>query len=113
MAAHHLFNKTSNLIDNEEEYSIPLDISDIINICQEYSKLGWQIQIQVQSIIDNGVEESIKTGIVAKQSLPHIKNFLKQISKNVYFGDAIGQAQECIDLIDFFLEKNPNKVIMN
>ena len=31
--------------DKDDEYSIPLDISDIINICREYNKLGWQIQI--------------------------------------------------------------------
>jgi hypothetical protein len=57
--------------DKEEEFSIPLDISDIINICREYNKLGWQIQNQVENILEVGVEESIKSGIVRK-NLCHI-----------------------------------------
>ena len=117
MTAHQLNVKLndpgSELKEVEDEFSTPLDISDIIAICQEYNKLGWQIQTQTQYIIENGVEESIKTGIVAKKSLPLIKNFLRQISNNVYFGDAIAQAQECIDLIDLFLEKNTNNLTMN
>ena len=116
MAANQLNAKLniSNLDSkDEEEFSVPLDITDIITICQEYNKLGWQIQYQIQDIIENGVEDSIKSGTVSKKSLPVIKNFLKQISKNVYFGDAITQAQECIDLIDLYIEKNSNNLIMN
>lgn len=85
--------------ENEEEYSIPLDISDLINICQEYNKLGWQIQTQIENILELGVEESINNGIVQKASLPHIKCFLQAICKNPYFGDAASQAQDCIKLI--------------
>lgn len=88
---------TSN--DKDEEFSIPLDISDIINICREYNKLGWQIQNQVENILEVGVEESIKSGIVKQQSLPHIKSFLRAIGKNAYFGDAVDQAHDCINLI--------------
>ena len=87
---------TSN---QEEEFSIPLDISDIISICREYNKLGWQIQNQVETILEVGVEESIKTGTVKQQSLPYIKSFLMAISRNAYFGDAVSQAEECIHLI--------------
>ncbi len=88
---------TSN--DKDEEFSIPLDISDIINICREFNKLGWQIQNQVENILEVGVEESIKSGIVKQQSLPHIKSFLRAIGKNAYFGDAVDQAHDCIELI--------------
>lgn len=88
---------TSN--EKEDEYSIPLDISDIISICREYNKLGWQIQNQVENILEVGVEESIKSGIVKQQSLPHIKSFLHSICKNAYFGDAVSQARDCIQLI--------------
>lgn len=88
---------TSN--DQEEEYSIPLDISDIITVCREYNKLGWQIQTQVENILEVGVAESIKNGSVKRESLPHIKSFLQQITKNAYFGDAVSQAQDCIQLI--------------
>lgn len=85
--------------DQDEEFSIPLDISDIIAICKEFNKLGWQIQNQIENILDLGVEESIKSGIVNQKSLPFIKSFLSSVSKNAYFGDAVAQAEECIHLI--------------
>lgn len=91
---------------NDEEYSIPLDISDIITICREFNKLGWQIQNQVENILEVGVEESIKSGIVKQQSLPHIKSFLRSIGNNAYFGDAVSQAEDCIKLIVGFEEKH-------
>lgn len=86
--------------EQEEEYSIPLDISDIISICREYNKLGWQIQNQVENILEVGVDQSIRSGIVKKESLPHIKSFLTSICRNAYFGDAVSQAQDCIALIE-------------
>ena len=89
-----------NSSTNEEEYSIPLDISDIINICREYNKLGWQIQNQVETILDTGVAQAIETGYVKRESLPHIKSFLCSICKNAYFGDAVSQAYDCIFLIE-------------
>lgn len=95
---------------DEEEYSIPLDISDIINICREYNKLGWKIQNQVENILEVGVEESIKQGIVTKESLPQIKNFLKSISSNAYFGDAVSQSNDCIKLIREYELLNKVKV---
>lgn len=83
----------------DELFSIPLDISDIINICREYNKLGWQIQTQVENILEVGVEESIRSGNVKKESLPHIKSFLRCITQNPYFGDAGSQALECLEII--------------
>ncbi len=97
----------------EEEYSIPIDISDIINICQEYNKLGWQIQNQIEHIMELGVEESIKSGFVKQQSLPHIKSFLKAISKNPYFGDAVSQAHECLQLIQQHEHISKNSLNIN
>lgn len=94
---------TSNLSD--EEYNIPLDISDIITICQEYHKLGWQIQQQIENILEVGVEESIKTGYVKRESLPLIKNFLRAVSNNPYFGDAVSQADDCVKLIQQYEKK--------
>jgi len=99
---------------NEEEYSIPLDISDIINICREYNKLGWQIQNQIETILDIGVAQAIETRYVKRESLPHIKSFLRSIIDNPYFGDAVFQAKECLYLIDFYCESNKlDKQIMN
>lgn len=100
-----------NQINTEEEYSIPLDISDIISICQEYNKLGWQIQHQVENILEYGIEESITKGIVKKESLSHIKNFLRAICKNPYFGDAGSQANDCIVMIESFEKQNRSQII--
>lgn len=96
----------TNSNNDNDEYSIPLDISDIITICREYNKLGWQIQNQVENILEVGVEESIKSGNVKKESLPHIKSFLQQIMKNAYFGDAVSQANDCIRLIQEYEDKH-------
>jgi hypothetical protein len=96
----------TNSNDQDDEYSIPLDISDIISICREFNKLGWQIQNQVENILEVGVEESIRSGNVKRESLPHIKSFLESICKNAYFGDAIVQAKECIFLINSYCEKD-------
>lgn len=97
---------TNNNPKEDELFSIPLDISDIINICREYNKLGWQIQTQVENILELGVDESIRTGHVKKESLPHIKAFLKCISQNPYFGDAGTQALDCLSLLRDYEEKN-------
>lgn len=113
MTANQLNLSKSAEIQNDEEFSIPLDLSDILNICREYSMLGWQIQSQVENIIENGVEESIKSNLVKRESLPFIKSFLKAIGKNVYFGDAISQAEECINRINLFLEKSTDTSKVN
>lgn len=104
--------KTVEILENipstekDEEYSIPLDISDIISICKDFNGLGWQIQNQVENILEVGIEESIKNGIVKQESLPHIKYFLQRICKNAYFGDAVSQAKECIHLIQEYEAKH-------
>lgn len=111
------FNKKNSQVsfhlnqNNEEIYDIPLDISDIINICREYNKLGWHIQSQIENILEVGVEESIKTGLVKKSSLPHIKQFLKAITSNSYFGDAVSQSEECLSLINDYESRFSNKLI--
>lgn len=98
-------NMTTRKPVESEEYDIPLDISDILNICKEYNKLGWNLQNQVESIVEWGVSDSINNGIVKRESLPHIKNFLCKIIENPYFGDAISQAQDCINLIKQYQER--------
>lgn len=101
-----LLNTTSEKSERDEEFSIPLDISDILNICREYNKLGWQIQTQVENILEVGVEESIKNGNVKKESLPAIKAFLRCITDNPYFGDAGSQACDCLLLIKDYEERH-------
>jgi hypothetical protein len=98
-------NELSVPTHEEEEYSnIPLDIGDIIAICREYNQLGYSIRQQVENILEIGVEEAIKTGYVKKESLPLIKNFLQQIIKNKYFGEASYLANEVFINIIFYEE---------
>ncbi len=97
--------ETTTSEEKDDEFSIPLDISDIISICKDFNSLGWQIQNQVEHILEVGVEESIKSGFVKQQALPHIKYFLFKICRNAYFGDAVSQAQDCIKLIQQYEEK--------
>ncbi len=100
MTVQDLEHSKISTVSENDEYNIPLDISDIISICREYNKLGWKIQNQIESIVENGVEESLKTGILTKESLPLIKSFLKSISRNPYFGDAVSQADDCVNIIN-------------
>jgi hypothetical protein len=102
---------TSKSTSDEETFSIPIDISDIISVCKEYSKLGWHIQKQVECIMELGVEEAINGGIVNMTSIPLIKDFLGQITNNAYFGDAASQAYECVSLIEDFELKHPGLFI--
>ena len=99
-----------NFIDTatltQEEFSIPLCIEDIISICREYNKLGWQLQQQIENIVELGVEEAISSGEVKQSSLPLIKDFLQQITNNCYFGDAANQSKWCVALIDHYQENN-------
>jgi hypothetical protein len=105
--------ETSTSEEKDDEFSIPLDISDIISICRDFNSLGWQIQQQVENILEVGVEESIKSGNVKKESLPRVKHFLRSICKNVYFGDAVSQAQDCIRLIQDYEEKYQIQYVSN
>lgn len=88
--------------NEEEEFEIPLDIEDIMLICREYSKLGWNLQSQIEAILAVGVETALKTGQATRDALPHIKDFLQQIINGVCVGNAAIQAIECIDLINHY-----------
>lgn len=103
-------NEVSEPNEDNEVFSIPICISDLIKICKEYNKLGWNIQTQVENLLENGVEDSIKSGIVKRESLPHIKYFLQQIINNAYFGEATSEAQDCLYLIENFLDKTVSKL---
>jgi hypothetical protein len=95
---------TSN--EKDEEFSIPLDISDIISICRDFNSLGWQVQNQIENILEVGVEEAIKSGHVKQESLPRVKYFLRRICGNAYFGDAVSQAEDCLKLISQYEDKH-------
>lgn len=89
-------------LDNqiEEEFSIPLCIDDIISICKEYSSLGSNIQRYMDAILEDGLEQSIKSGKINKQYIPHIRSFLTAIKSNPLFGEAGHMAADVIGLID-------------
>lgn len=105
--------ETTTSEEKDDEFSIPLDITDIISICRDFNSLGWKIQQQVENILEVGVEESIKSGFVEQKSLPQIKRFLKKICENAYFGDAVSQAQDCIRLIQDYEEKYQVRHVSN
>lgn len=105
--------ETSTSEEKDDEFSIPLDISDIISICRDFNSLGWQIQNQVENILEVGVEEAIKSGNVKKESLPRIKFFLRKICGNAYFGDAVSQAEDCIRLIQDYEEAHQIRHVSN
>jgi hypothetical protein len=99
--------------EKEEEFSNPLDLSDILNICRQYHQLGHHIQNQIEIILDLGIEEAIKKSAVQKSSLPFIKSFLLAIHNNAYFGDASSQAFDCIELIQQYQETHCSVSIFN
>jgi hypothetical protein len=101
------------LSSSSEELSLPLDMSDILSACKDYSKLGWQIQNQIEEILDLGVEEAMMAGLVSATSLPHIREFLKQIAANPLWEEAGYQANEAIGKIDEYLEKYPSLSFAN
>jgi len=98
---------------SDEEINVPIDMSDILNVCREYNKLGWNIQNQIEQIMELGVHDAIKAGTVKLDALPHIKEFLFSIRDNAYFGDAASQANDCIDLIDIFEILNVDIISLN
>jgi hypothetical protein len=59
------------------------------------------------------VEESIRSGNVKQQSLPHIKSFLQAVYQNPYFGEAGAQAHDCIELIQQYQEKYKAVSVLN
>jgi len=93
--------------EKEDINGAPIDISDIISICKEFSSLGINMQNQIDNILDLGIDRAIKNGLVKTQSLPHIKQFLQQIVKNVYLGDASEQANEVLLAIKGFEYLHP------
>lgn len=103
----------SSKSEDDQRFDIPLDISDIINVCKSYNKLGWNIQQQIEAILEFGVEDSIKDGRVKLESLPHIKDFLFSICEVAYFGDAAEIANTSIFLIEEYELNNIGSFILN
>jgi hypothetical protein len=88
-----------------DEIDVPLDLSDILAICQEYSLLGFQLQNCLTNILDNGVEETVNSGKLNLSHIPFLIGFLDILSKNPYFGDAAYQAKQVKVLLQKFVER--------
>jgi hypothetical protein len=99
------------LITVEETFENPLSISDIISICREYTKLGYQMQQQVETITELGVEDAINSKAVSAAALPHLKHWLQQVIRNPYFGEAGDQAAETVRAIEDYQEANPIRIM--
>jgi hypothetical protein len=96
----------------EEEFSIPLNVSEILDICQKFSSLGYSIQNQIIAVTELGVEEAVETGLVKKESLPFIEEFLTSLTKNAYFGDAATEAQEYLFMLKAAMPISVNKSVL-
>ena len=91
--------------ETEDYTDIPLSMMDIISICKDFNYLGLSLQREIDAIVEVDVEEAIQAGYVKQESLPHIKFFLKRIIANPYFGEAVSQAQYCLELIQQYEDK--------
>ena len=76
------------------EYDIPLSLEDIVDICKQYRELGNEIQNQMDYFLEKGIMKGIKNNEIKRNSLIKIKDFLEEVRKNPYFGDAVLQSEE-------------------
>jgi hypothetical protein len=87
----------------DDEFDIPLDISDILEICQEYNSLGFQLQGNLQNILEEGVEAVIASGKLNRKFIPFIIGFFDKLSKNAYLGDSAYQAKQLVEVLTQYL----------
>ena len=94
-------NKLNGSVENVEEtkLDLPTDIGDILEVCEQYTMLGFNIQQQIKWLLEIGIDEAIQEGKVNVEALPHIRSFLENITEKMY-GDVIDQSFEVIMMID-------------
>lgn len=100
-------NKLVNSTADEYTLDIPIDISDILTVCREYSQLGWQMQQQLEYVMEVGIEEAISSGKVNANVIPLMRDFLRVICQNAFFGDASDQSYQAIMMLDDYVAKHP------
>lgn len=102
------FIKASGVVQYENKSeSAPTDISDILNICKHFSQLGWRLQVQLEMIMENGVEEAMSGGQVDANALLGIRGFLKVVSDNELLGEVSEQCFATMMMIDHYIDKHP------
>jgi hypothetical protein len=88
--------------DKDEEYNNPLDISELLELCETYVKVGPSIRQQIKKMCENDANIISSDSL---RALPFVKDFLKKIANNVYFGDAGLQAIDLLSKIKFIEDK--------
>lgn len=86
----------------ESNDNVAIDITDILTICKQYNILGWNLQGQLEYLIENGVEETVNNGKVSVEMLPYIRDFLKSITERLTNADVVDQAYAIIMMIDYY-----------
>lgn len=54
-----------------------LDMADVIRIGKAYSKMGWAIQEQLESVLDLGIKQALEDGELNMNALSYIYEFLE------------------------------------
>lgn len=93
--------KYASLPKENNDNDIPIDLSDVLNVCRNYAVLGINIQQQIEHIMEMGIDEAISSGTVKIEVLPHIREFLKLITDNL-LGDIVDQCFALMMMIDDF-----------
>jgi hypothetical protein len=95
---------------SENEFSIPLNLFEIIDICKEYNNLNTYLQKQISNIMSEGISHCIENKLVDQKSFPELISFFEKIINNQYFGEARDQAIECVQVMSLCVPKH-NKVL--
>jgi hypothetical protein len=95
--------KEQNIIKNDDEFDIPLNITDFLDVCKAYAKLGTY-QVYIDQLAEDN-ETQIPINII-----PNLITFFESISYNPYFGDAKFLAIETTTKLKTIM-KNHNKTL--
>jgi len=88
---------------------IPLDISDITNICKKFSNLSIKSRKILDLLLEEGVN-SINSGKITFAEVFELKEFLVMIKDNSLFGDASEQADLILKEINYFYIPQPTSI---
>jgi hypothetical protein len=70
------------MITENDEFDIPLNITDFIEVCKNYSNLG-NYQTYIDQLAEDNEAKSVPINVI-----PGLIRFFDSISNNPYFGDA-------------------------
>jgi len=99
-----MINNSCDDSKKDDEFDIPLDISDFIDICKIYSKMG-DYQYFIDELAETKQVESVPVSV-----LPMMISFFEKLSQNPYFGDAATVSREFSNKLKKYL-KQYNKTL--